>query len=269
VKARNRFVCVALAACCATAPSGADSIARIGVDGSSSNPTVVVRERSPIFYFSSTWTAIVGTAAVTHTAVAFELKLALSSAQLTAGPTFWYTAEMVSVWNTADHIIRRALDSSVTLAEGATYFWSVTLYNNTETTSTGTLRITATDFFVTDRSAIALKSLKDAEVKVDRNNPFCPACGETTKFRYLVRTKDARIKLHVFTISGKHVATLAEHLAIKDVLYTREWDGRDAAGRPVPEGMYVVTIVAGDAPLLGLVPASQSMSKHIGVIGRR
>lgn len=256
-----------LAIGCTAIPLGAVGIARYGVDGSSANPAVVVRERSPIFFFSSSWTAIVGTATITRVAVAFELKLASSAADLAAGTTFWYTAEMVSVWNTSDRIVRRALDSSVTLAEGTTYFWRVTLYDSSIATAAATA--TVSDFFITDRSAVALKSLKDAEVKVDRNNPFCPACGETTKFRYVVRTNDAHIKLHVFTVSGKHVVTLADHEAIKDVVYTREWDGRDAVGRPVPEGMYVVTIVAGDAPLLGLVPTSQSMSKHIGVIGRR
>jgi carboxypeptidase T len=53
------------------------------------------------------------------------------------------------------------------------------------------------------------------------------------------------VRLELFDLAGRHVATLAEG-TLAAGRYVREWDGKDGAGRPAPAGVYLARL-AGDA----------------------
>ncbi len=75
-------------------------------------------------------------------------------------------------------------------------------------------------------------------------NPFNP---ETTIGFDLARASHAR--LEVFDCSGRRVRLLADE-DLPAGAYTRTWNGRDHAGRPVPTGAYYCRLTAGGAASL-------------------
>lgn len=82
-------------------------------------------------------------------------------------------------------------------------------------------------------------------LKVTWNNPFNPAQGEETRFEYRVYGKDAAVKLAVYTVDGRMVRLLADHVAQSDILYVQPWDGRNDRGTLVDSGLYFISLDAG------------------------
>ena len=82
-------------------------------------------------------------------------------------------------------------------------------------------------------------------LEVSWNNPFNPSQGETTRFDYIVRGQESPVRLMIFSADGRLVATLAEHVAQADKLYSQAWDGRNAEGRLVDSGVYFASLDAG------------------------
>ncbi|MFQ3675015.1 MAG: hypothetical protein SNJ64_00535 [Endomicrobiia bacterium] len=213
------------------------TIVSYGVDGSSGNTNVVVKSRNPIIFWE-------------YNGVVSEYIVSVSSFSrgLLSGTTVWSVIGSTTTTNTINNITRIECNYSNFL-EKEEYFFSITL--NSTTTVFGS--------FKTSPSAIKFSSPK-IDFDIDENNPFCPKQNETTSFRYIVRDKDLNVKIYIFTISGKFVLKLADHPALKDVVYTQKWDGKDEQGNVLSEGMYVATIVAGD-----YIP----ISKFVGIIDRR
>ena len=71
-------------------------------------------------------------------------------------------------------------------------------------------------------------------------NPFNPTCT----IRYDI-PDPGRVLLQVFDVSGRAVRTLVDEWK-ETGAYASVWDGRDAAGDPLPSGAYFYTIKAGE-----------------------
>jgi flagellar hook assembly protein FlgD len=79
------------------------------------------------------------------------------------------------------------------------------------------------------------------EVSIEaRPNPFNP----TTTIAFGVPSQ-AVVKLNIYSVSGRAIRSLVnEDLAAGR--YSREWDGRDEAGRPVSGGVYIAKLQVDD-----------------------
>jgi flagellar basal-body rod modification protein FlgD len=51
-----------------------------------------------------------------------------------------------------------------------------------------------------------------------------------------------RLGIEVFDVAGRRVATLVREAPVDGGTYAVRWDGLDAAGRPVPSGVYTVAV---------------------------
>jgi hypothetical protein len=73
-------------------------------------------------------------------------------------------------------------------------------------------------------------------------NPF----SSTTKFTYILENdKSAAVTIKIYTVAGRLIKTI--EYAPGDVGYNEvEWDGRDAYGETLANGVYFYKIVAGD-----------------------
>ena len=71
-------------------------------------------------------------------------------------------------------------------------------------------------------------------------NPFNPS----TALAYAL-ARPASVRLSVYDALGRHLRTLVETEQPAGS-YTVQWDGHDDAGRPVPSGVYLYRIIAGD-----------------------
>ncbi len=219
-----------------------------GVDGSSGNVNVSIKSRKPIFHWK-----------YEGTVEYFELKLSTGETKekgvnnLLNGTTIWYIKNSTSTENTFNRITRIEYNGNFILEKNNTYYWSLTLYS--ESSSIG-----VTDWFYVTSSDIELTRDKKVDLKVDYNNPFCPYSGEITKFKYKVLSTDLHVKIHIFSISGKYITTLTDHPALKDVVYTIDWDGKDKDGNILPQGIYIVTLVP---------EGEESVSQFVGIIDRR
>jgi len=218
-------------------PLLAVEIVSYGVDGSSGNINVVIKNRNPIIFWE-----------YRGTTTNYEIAVSSFSNGLISGTTIWSVSGTTNTTNTINSFTRIECDYP-NFIEKEEYFFSITL--NSSTTVFGS--------FKTSPSAVTLTSPK-IDFAVDENNPFCPNTQETTSFRYVVKDKDLNIKIYILTISGKFVIKLADHSVLKDVVYTKKWDGKDEQGNVLPEGMYIATIVAGDYT---------PISKFVGIINKR
>ncbi len=225
----------------------ADPIVSYGVDGSSNNLNVVIKNRNPIAFFKVD---------TNYTAYSFEIKISSYLIGTSSGNFVWTATSSVNSNNTINNLTRIEIPSSV-LQKNLTYYMQLTVYYyellNQISTST-----TVFDKFYTVLSAVNLTS--EISLEVDFNNPFCPKMGETTKIRYMVKNKDTPIDLYLFSISGKYIKILASHLALKDVVYTITWDGKDEKGEILPQGVYIVALRTIDAP---------SVIRYVGVVDKK
>ncbi len=203
-----------------------------GVDGSSNNVNVIIKDRNPIVFFEYKEGYVV---------LNYEIKIATIQSGLNVGTTIWYVKNTTSTENTINYITRTEIPRDI-LKEKTTYFILLSVYDIDGESET------IEDEFYTTESAANLNL--EFSLDIDYNNPFCPSNGEITKIRYLVKNRDFPVKIYIFTISGKFVKKLTDSVAIKDIVYTIDWDGRDESGEIVPQGIYVVTMVLPDNPPL-------------------
>jgi hypothetical protein len=210
-----------------------------GVDGSSNNVNVVIKDRNLVAFFEYKEGCVV---------LNYEIKITTIQSGLNSETTIWYVQKTTSTENTINCITRTEIPRDI-LEEDTTYFILLSVYD----TDGGSK--TVKDKFYTTKSAASLNL--EFSLSVDYNNPFCPSNCEKTKIRYLVKNKDYPVKIYIFTISGKFVRKLTDSVAMKDVVYTIDWDGKDENGNIVPQGIYVVTMLVPDNPpitkLLGVV----------------
>jgi hypothetical protein len=74
----------------------------------------------------------------------------------------------------------------------------------------------------------------------NRPNPFNPS----TTIRYGL-AEDGEVRLEIFDVRGRRVRTLVE-ATVSAGTHDVHWDGRDDAGTPVPSGVYLYRIDAGE-----------------------
>ncbi len=211
-----------------------------GVDGSSNNINVVLKNRKPIIFFECRKQDFVSY---------FEIKLSTQQ-ELTPSTTIWYVLSTTSI-NTINYITRIEIEPQ--LMEKTTYYLSISVYDVNGGSKT------VRDKFYTTQSAFVFKD--EISLEIDYNNPFCPKNGEITKIRYSVKEKDLPVEIYLFSLSGEYIMTLKEGVAQKDVVYTIDWDGKDKDGKILPQGVYIVVI----KPLDG----SGTVSKFVGIIDKR
>jgi len=72
-------------------------------------------------------------------------------------------------------------------------------------------------------------------------NPFNPV----TNIEFYV-ANPGPVRLRVFDVSGRLVRTIVDQRMTAGT-HTRSWAGRDARGRPVGSGVYLVVMEAGNA----------------------
>ena len=202
------------------------NIISYGVDGSSTNPEVVISNRNPLFHWEfegdvSSFTIIVSTDPI----------------YTKSNEEMWYYSASTSSLNTINRITRIEYNGKQ-LSPNTTYYWKVTVYDKFLSSSS------VQDYFYTVISVLPLPSEK-VFLEIDYNNPFSPANGEKTKIRYCVKDRDRYVYLRIFTVSGKLIKILSQHTAIKDAYYTVEWDGKSENGEILPRGVYFVNLECG------------------------
>jgi len=212
-----------------------------GVDGSSNNVNVVIKNRAPIVFFKYRESDVVSY---------FEIKLSTQS-QLLPDTTIWYVLSTTSTQNTINYTTR--VEIGTQLVEETTYYLSIFVYDINGGSKT------VQDWFYTTKSAVVLKT--NVSLEIDYNNPFCPKNGEITKIRYMVKDKDVPVRIYLFSLSGEYIMTLNESIAQKDVIYTIDWDGKDKNGKILPQGMYIIVV----KPLDDTPP----VAKFVGIIDSR
>lgn len=221
------------------------SIESFGIDGKIENDNVVIRNRKPIIHLE-----------YTGTIEKYEIVLSTFAGGLFNGTTVWFVIGSTSTENTLNNIVRVECDyfSSASVIEHE-YYLGITVYESSYTYQQKT-----TKFSVSPTVANSFSSTDKAVLIIDQNNPFSPTRNETTKFRYFVTKVDRNVKIYLFTLSGKFISKVIDHTAIKDVVYTFVWDGKDSEGNILPEGMYVVSLVATDV---------SPITKFVGIVNKR
>jgi hypothetical protein len=71
-------------------------------------------------------------------------------------------------------------------------------------------------------------------------NPFNPE----TAIRFALPNAET-VTLEIYNAVGQLIRTLVEDETLAAGIHTRRWDGRDQSGRPVPSGLYMVRLTAG------------------------
>lgn len=95
--------------------------------------------------------------------------------------------------------------------------------------------------------------------------PFVPQLGEKINYEYSF-PDDARIKLRVFDISGRHITTLYDEYRGISFYKQSSWDGRDELNRVVPPGVYLMHLEITDTKTGKL--NIDTAPVVIGVVGR-
>ena len=88
---------------------------------------------------------------------------------------------------------------------------------------------------------VDVTSIPDAySLQQNYPNPFNP----TTQIRYGLK-ESAYVSINIYNLMGKHVRSYVN--TVQDAGYnTILWNATDASGQPVPAGMYIYSITAGD-----------------------
>lgn len=229
MKNRIKILCILILITFSILPSLSLEISSYGIDGSSSNPNVNIKQRNPVIHFET----------VGGIVSFFEIKISSFQQGLLSSSTIWYIITTTTTLNTINNITRVECPTDV-LHQETTYWFQIVVYEENNIASFDKKE----GWFYTPPTSVVLKD--DIDLKIDFNNPFCPKQGENTQIRYMVKNKDVVVKLYVFNISGKYIRKLAEHVALKDVVYTIDWDGKDDNGKILSQGVYFVVIQTSD-----------------------
>ncbi|OGS17903.1 MAG: hypothetical protein A3J83_06835 [Elusimicrobia bacterium RIFOXYA2_FULL_40_6] len=215
------------------------------VDGIQDNAEVVIQGRQPIFSWEYTANGSLFVSSFTLS-VSTENALPFTS-------TVWALVSSTSSLNTANlgdgdfrTTIKYNSDSlGIDLSYNSTYYWDLVLYLSDGLSITISSPTPAK--FVTIISSLTFTTGPNYDLQVDYNNPFNPSAGQITKFRYIIRDANRRIKIKIFNLSGLIVKTLVgDQLALKEREYTLIWDGKNESGEIVPSGIYFVNLDAAD-----------------------
>lgn len=85
-----------------------------------------------------------------------------------------------------------------------------------------------------------------ATFALDQNHPNPFNAGTTVRYQI---PQTGRVTLQVFNVRGQLVRVLVDD-NLQAGVYEAAWDGRDAAGRPMPSGVYVYRLTAGERRLV-------------------
>ena len=94
---------------------------------------------------------------------------------------------------------------------------------------------------LTVMDVVVAASIPDAySLQQNYPNPFNP----TTQIRYGLK-ENTYVSINIYNLMGKHIRSYIN--TVQDAGYkTILWNATDASGQPVPAGMYIYTITAGD-----------------------
>jgi len=84
------------------------------------------------------------------------------------------------------------------------------------------------------------KGVMETKLFAPAPNPFF----RTIKIRYSLNS-ERHTRIHIFDILGRKIRVIANSIQ-KPGEYSICWDGKDDAGRNVPNGVYILRFVAGD-----------------------
>jgi hypothetical protein len=194
------------------------------VDGVYTSTSVVVTGRQPVF----SWEYASGISSFTVT---------VSTSTDTTTP-LWTCAGSTTAANSINFITRIPFNTGGTTAElqpYTTYWWAVELFNE------GSSSMSAVNQFFTVAAAVTLNKEK-FDLAVDWNNPFNPAKGQITKFRFTAKDRDRSLQLRVYSVSGDLVMEWPAQFALKDAWYTIDWNGTNDNGEIVGRGIYLVNL---------------------------
>jgi hypothetical protein len=195
------------------------------VDGVHNSTGVVVTGRSPVF----SWAYASGISS-------FTVTVSSDNAYSAAGE-LWNFIGTTTTANSINYVTRVKYNedgAAQALVPGGTYFWEVTIYED------GTSAFQDDLFYAVGSSIILARSKLD--LAVDWNNPFNPATGQYTIFRFSAKDRDRKVQLRVFTLNGMLVKEWPEQTALKDAWYSQSWDGKNEDGDIVARGIYLVNL---------------------------
>lgn len=160
-----------------------------------------------------------------------------SDASFAAAGLLWNYVGSTTTANTINFITRIPYNTdgaAAALASEKTYYWKVTIYDNaTSASAQGSF------YAVSSQANLAGKNY---DLVVDWNNPFNPAKGQFTKFRYGAMDRDRKLKLRVFTLAGELVREWPEVTALQNCWFSEDWDGKNLDGETVARGIYLVNV---------------------------
>ena len=120
-------------------------------------------------------------------------------------------------------------------------------YNNKKTRANEIVQVNFDNIYLTisGQTTAFLKTIADEfdtliplhnEILGNYPNPFNPS----TKFMFSI-AEDAEVQIKVYNIIGQEVATLLDDWKVRGIT-TVEWDGRNALGRRVASGIYIIRL---------------------------
>lgn len=201
------------------------------VDGVYNSTQAVVTDRTPMFSWEYSCVT-----------TSFTIVVSSDPSTFNASGELWNYVGTTTTANTMNFITRipyNADGSGSSLSAGNVYYWKVTIYEYDLGVVTSE---SASGQFTAVASAVFIDRIK-FDLAVDWNNPFNPAKGENTVFRYGSKDRDRRAKLRIFSVSGDLVQEWPEQTLLKDVWYTQSWDGKNALGETVARGIYLVNLI--------------------------
>jgi flagellar hook assembly protein FlgD len=75
--------------------------------------------------------------------------------------------------------------------------------------------------------------------------PWPNPAGRAMNFEFQLPAR-ATVRAEIIDVAGRHIASLLENKAMDAGTHRLQWDGRDASGRKVTPGIYVVRISTGE-----------------------
>ena len=197
------------------------------VDGVYNSTQAVISGRQPVISWE--YTSIVSS---------FTIVVSTDNTTFNATGEKWSYVGSTTTSNTINSITRISYDSNGAgsgLTAGEVYCVKVALFED------GTEVSKKAQF--TAVSSVVEFTGTTFDLMVDWNNPFNPADGKYTVFRFTAKDRDRKLKLRVFTLSGELVQEWPEVTVLKDAWQTQMWDGRNFDNQIVARGVYFVNLM--------------------------